>query len=445
MPPTTTVDLVIDEELILETCGECAYPRMGLVEQVWDTDPIDRDELASVAAEQVGSLDLDRIPDGGTVAVGAGSRGVADIDRIVRGTVEGLADRGYEPFVFPAMGSHGGATADAQREKLASYGITEDAMGCSIRATMDVEVVGRTPDRAVPVHADANAVAADAIVPVNRIKPHTGFHAPVESGLSKMLVIGMGKQRGAKTAHRWAHDWGLGEMIPEIASLLLDELPIAGGIAVVDDQRHETAIVEGVPPSGFLTREAELLEAAYDRLATLPFPELDLLVVDRMGKDVSGGGMDPNVLGTAPGGADVSIERIFTRSLTAATKGNGIGINQANFVHRDLYRALDIEKAVINSLTAGGGTVAVPTVVETDRAGLHAALSTVGVVGPDEARVLRVTDTQHLERLYASEALVEAARGRDDLRVVSEPAPIEFEDGAFVAPSPALEDPAPTP
>ncbi len=447
MDTSTGPDFTIDTDVIIETCGDRPLPEVGVVEQVWETDAIPLDEVASVAASEVGNFDLAHLPEGGTVAVGAGSRGIVNIDEIVRGTVMGLQERGYEPFIFPAMGSHGGASAAAQREKLESYGITESAMGCELRATMEVVEVGRTPERDVPVYADANAVAADAIVPVNRVKPHTSFGAEVESGLSKMLVIGMGKQKGARMAHEWAHDWGLGSMIPEIASLLLAELPIVGGMATVENQRHETAIIEGVSPAGFLTREAELLETAYELLARVPFEAVDVLVIDQMGKDISGAGMDPNVLGTAPGvGGVPEVERVFTRSLTDETRGNAAGISQANFIHQDLYRALDIEKTTINALTASNGGLPIPTVVESDRGGLIAACATVGVVGPEDLRLVRITDTQRLPRFYASAALIEEARDRDDLVVTHEPEPIEFDEaGNLVAPSPAFADPAPTP
>lgn len=198
------------------------------------------------------------------------------------------------------MGSHGGATGEGQREMLESLGITENRVGCEIRSSMDVVQVGTTEDREVPVVADANAVNADAIIPVNRIKPHTDFDGRVESGLSKILVIGMGKQRGAKIAHDWAVDWSLRKMIPDITSQLLKELPVVGGVAIVEDQRDDTAIIEGIRPEGFLDREAELLEVAYDIMPTLPFDDIDALVVDYLGKEISGQGMDTNVIGRRP-------------------------------------------------------------------------------------------------------------------------------------------------
>ena len=234
------------------------------------------------------------------------------------------------------MGSHGGATAVGQREMLASLGVTEDRIGCEIRSSMAVERVGKTADREVPVYAASDAVAADAIIPVNCIKPHTDFDGAVESGLSKMLVIGMGKQRGAKLAHEWAVDWSFRNVIPEITALLLAELPVVGGVAIVENERDDTALVEGIPPEEFLSRERELLELAYDRMSTLPFDNLDVLVVDRVGKDVSGQGMDTNVIGRRPFAINKpepdhpDIKRIYARGLTETTHGNAMGIGSAD-------------------------------------------------------------------------------------------------------------------
>ena len=436
-------DLVVPEATVLDACGDRPLPELGLVERDWDTDPIPTDRVEAAAVEAVASLEFDGVPEGGEVAVGAGSRGIANLPSIVSGVVGAVRDAGYDPFVFPAMGSHGGATAEGQREMLDSLGVTPEAIGCEIRSSMEVVRVGETPDRGVPVYADAHAAGADAIVPVNRVKPHTDYDGPVESGLSKMLVIGMGKQRGAKTAHEWAVDWSFRNMIPEIAEKLLVELPVAGGVAIVEDQFDDTAVIEGVPPSGFLDREAELLELAYDRLPTIPFDDVDVLVLDRQGKDVSGQGMDTNVIGRRPFAINEpepelpDVKRIFVRELTETTHGNAMGMGSADFVGRDVAAELDSATTLINAITASTTRgVRLPPVVETDRAGLVASLSTVGVVGPGDARVLRATDTMRLDRLYASAALVEEARERDDLRVLAEPSPIEFDDGRFAAPTP---------
>ena len=435
--------LVVPEDTVANAVGETTFPRMGVIEQIWETDPIPIDEIERRAAAAVDDLDFSDVPDGGEVAIGAGSRGIANLGAIVGGVVKGVRDRGYEPFVFPAMGSHGGATAEGQREKLNTLGGSEATAGCEIRATMEVETVGETPERGVPVYADANAVAADAIVMVNRIKPHTDFGGEVESGLSKMLVIGMGKQKGAKMAHDWAVDWSLRNMLPEIASQLLEALPVAGGVAIVEDEHDDTTLIEGVPASGFLERERELLETAERRMPKLPFDDLDVLVVDRIGKDVSGQGMDTNVTGrrhftiNEPEPESPDVKRIYLRGLTEKTKGNAMGMGQADFVHRDVKAGLDWPKALINAITASTVRgVRLPPVVENDRAGLRGALGTIGPVAGDEARVLRVTDTMRLQQCYASEPLIEAARDRDDLRVIAEPTELAFEDGEFVAPTP---------
>jgi hypothetical protein len=432
---------VVDQETIFELCDDISFPRVGVIEQVWETDPIPEEELEAEAAAAVDAFTLEHVPADGSIAVGAGSRGVNCVPAIVRGVVSELHRRGYDPFVFPAMGSHGGATAEGQREKLAALGVTPDSVNCEIRSTLETVIVGRTPKRNVPVHVDANAAAADAIVPINRVKPHTDFDGSVESGLSKMLVIGMGKQRGAQTAHRWALDWSFRNMIPEITETLLERLPIVGGVAVVEDQHDDTAIIEGVSPSGFLDREAELLERAYELLPTLPFDDLDVLVIDRMGKDISGPGMDPNVLERRPYEPEPIPEpgpytRIYVRRLTDPSHGNAVGIGLADLVHKDLVKAMDLKTAFTNAVTASTlRSARIPVAVETDRAGIATCLSTIGVVGAEDVRFARIRDTMHVGRIVTSETLVEEAREREDLRVVAEPEPFPL-DGDELPPFP---------
>lgn len=437
--------LSVPEATIVEACGDPPLPELGIIEQVWDTDPIPPEETGESAADAVRELSFEDVPEGGEVALGVGSRGIANVPTIVAGVVDEVREAGYEPFVFPAMGSHGGATGEGQQEMLNELGVTEGSIGCEIRSSMDVVEVGRTPDRDVPVVADANAVDADAIIPINRIKPHTDFDGTVESGLSKMLVIGMGKQRGAQIAHKWAVDWSFRRMIPEITDQLLEALPIVGGVAIVEDQHDDTTLIEGVAPSGFLDREAELLETAYDIMPMLPFEELDLVVFDRQGKEISGQGIDTNVIGrrvfsiNEPAPEQPDVKRIYTRGLTEKTHGNAMGIGSADVIHEDVVADLDAQTSLINALTASTiRGVRLPPVVETDRAGVVAALSTIGVVDTDTVRVVRAADTMHLHQLYASPALVEEAREREDLRVVEEPSPIPFADGQFEAP-PLLE------
>ncbi|WP_227357171.1 DUF362 domain-containing protein [Haladaptatus salinisoli] len=436
-------DLAVSEDIILEACGDTDVPELGVIEQVWETNPIAVDRIPEYAGAAVDELTFDDVPEGGEVAVGVGSRGIANLPLLVRGVIERLDELGYDPFIFPAMGSHGGATAEGQQEMLESLGVTEERVGCEIRSSMEVVEVGETPDRSVPVVADANAVAADAILPVNRIKPHTDFDGTVESGLSKMMVIGMGKQRGAKIAHEWAIEWSFRNMIPEITSQLLNALPIVGGVAIVEDQHDDTAHIEGIQPEGFLDREAELLETAYEIMPKIPFDSVDVLIFDKQGKDISGQGLDTNVIGRRPFAINEpkpdrpEIKRIFVRGLTETSHGNAMGMGSADFVHQDVATELNASDTLINAITASTiRGVRLPPVVETDRAGLVAALSTIGVIDQEEVRVIRAADTMHLGRFYASQALVEEAKERDDLRVIADPEPIEFDDGQFTAASP---------
>lgn len=439
--------LAVSEETIEDACGETEIPALGVIEQQWETNSLSSTEARNSASTAVKTLDFSDVPKGSSVAIGVGSRGIANLPEIVSGVVKGITDMGYDAFIFPAMGSHGGATAAGQRDKLATLGVTEDSVGCPIKATMDTIQVGTTQGRDVPVVADANAAAADAIIPVNRVKPHTDFDGTIESGLSKMTVIGMGKQRGAKIAHDWAVDWSLRNMIPEITPQLLDALPIVGGVAIVEDQYDETTLIEGVESVDFLEREKELLERATELMPTLPFDTVDVLIVDEQGKDISGQGMDTNVIGRRPFAINEpapdqpSIKRIYTRGLTDATHGNAMGMGSADFVHEQLVAALEPAKSLINALTASTPRgVRLPPVMKTDRAGLIAALSTIGVIDPDTVRILRVTDTMHLERMYASKALIDEARTDSRLKVVQEPRPVEFTNGDFMTPSPHQTD-----
>ncbi len=436
-------DLIVDESSLPDLDSAVSVPPLGIIVQRWDTDPISEGRITTAAANAVARLPLSGVPDGGDVAVGVGSRGIANLPAIVSGVIEGLRDQGLEPFVVPAMGSHGGATAEGQREMLGTLGVTESSVDCEIRASMDVTEVGRTPDRDVPVVTDAHAAEADAIVPVNRVKPHTDYDGDIESGLAKMLVIGFGKQRGANIAHDWAIDWSLREMVPSIARQLLDTLPIVGGIAILEDQRDQTARIEGVPAASLLERERDLLSEAEALLPRLPFDDLDVLVVDRQGKDVSGQGIDPNVIGrrafaiNEPAPDSPEIKRIYVRSLTARTHGNAMGMGSADFVHRNVFEEVDPDVTFINALTASTiRGVRLPPVMENDRAALMAALSSIGVRSREHVRLLRITDTMRVERMYASPSLVEAAKERPELEVIGSPEPVTFDDrGDLVGPS----------
>jgi hypothetical protein len=423
----------LDTDTIRQTSELPGLPRFGRVEQNYATDPLSPKELETAVRAALSTLQFDSLPPGSEIAVCVGSRGIANVAQIAASVVAGVESMGHDPFVIPAMGSHGGATAAGQREQLRALGVTEETIGCEIRATMDVVELGET-DTGIPVVTDAHAATADGIVPINRIKPHTDFQGPVESGLSKMLVVGMGKQRGAKLVHDNAVDRSLRDVVPELAVRLLDELPVLGGVAVVENEREGTALVEGVPPSDFLDREAALLETAYELLPTLPFETLDVLVLDRIGKNISGAGMDTNVVGRLPYGIGEpapetpSIKRIYLRDLTPESHGNAAGLGIADFVHRRVVEQMDYRSTAVNAISATTPrAIRVPPVVDSDRAGLLAALATVGRYDPETVRIARIRDTMRPGTLQVSSALVEEARARQNLVVRERPRPLSFD------------------
>jgi hypothetical protein len=370
------------------------------------------------------------------VAVGAGSRGIAGIGRIVGATVETLRDLGFDPFVVPAMGSHGAATAEGQAELLAGYGVDR----ALIRATMETVVVGEVDG--VPVHVDRNVAEAGAVFLVNRVKPHTSFRGPVESGLAKMCAIGLGKQAGARTMHSRGPA-GLRELIPAAARLLADRGLLLGGLAVLENQRDETARLRGLTASEVgRDAEAALLEEARRLMPGIPFDDLDVLVIDRIGKDVSGAGMDTNVIGRMrvigqPEPEPHRVTAIVALDLTEATHGNAMGIGSADFTTARLLAKVDFEALYTNALTAGIigiQRMTIPCVMPTDLAAVCAAIACRGRESP--LRLAWIADTLRTELIGVSPAVLEETRGRPDLEVVRAPAPMPFDDLGRLRPLP---------
>ena len=394
-------------------------PRFARVRRERDLDSID--DVEAAGHEAVENLDLDSLESGAEIAVTAGSRGVHDMPALLAGIVDGLSDRNFEPFVMPAMGSHGGATADGQRETLESLDVTEDRIGCPIRSSMDVSEIGEDSlDR--PVYVADDALAADGVVLANRVKPHTDFHGPVESGLCKMAVIGLGKRRGAESLHNAGLAAEFSDVIEERARLIVDEC-IVGGVALVENAADRAAVIEGVPADRIPDREPELLERAREELPMLPVDDLDLLVLDEIGKDVSGTGMDTNVVGRVRFHGESepdspSITRIYVRSITPASHGNGLGIGLADFVHRNAVGALDLSDLYTNIVTSGEPSRArLPFVVPDDLTALILACSTTGVADPSDLRVARIENTMEPDSLLVSEPVARELKDREELSV----------------------------
>jgi hypothetical protein len=404
-----------------------SLPRWALVRQ-----RLDESELADAAAATRAALDpvIGLVRPGTRACVAAGSRGIDRIDEVTRAVVDRLREAGAEVFIVPAMGSHGGATAEGQLEVLAGYGITPEAMGCEIRSSMETVELGEV-EPGVPVFVDRNAFeGADLIVPVNRVKPHTGFSGPVESGLMKMLAIGLGKQKGADTFHRLGYD-AFPRLIPAVGRHTIARAPVGFGVALVENGRARLSHVEAIPAARIEAREAELLAGARTTMARLPLDDIDVLLVDVIGKDISGTGLDPNVIGRGKAGSEALgpwIGRIVVRGLTHATEGNASGIGFADVVLRRAAAAVDERKTYLNAITAKDIEGArIPPVFDTDEDALGAALASCLRVDAATARIVRAHSTKHLELLWISEPALADALAGGRCEVVQVLRPITFD------------------
>jgi hypothetical protein len=404
-------------------------PRGALVEQRVETPPSLTDIRKSVRE----ALDSVELPTG-RVAIGVGSRGVARISEIVAALVEALKEAGAEPFVVPAMGSHGASTAEGQADVLAHLGVSEERIGCPVLATMETVKIGETP-AGVSVFMDRNAHEADSVIVVNRVKPHTAFRGTVESGPTKMLAIGLGKQRGAHSIHSagWEE---IHRTIPEAARVAVEGGKIAFGLATVENAHEEPCRIVVIPAADLEAGEAPLLEEAKRNLARLPFDDMDVLVVDEIGKNISGDGADPNVTGRYPttaasGGPRVG--RMVYLGLTEETGGNANGLGMADVVTERLVAAMERPTTYMNALTSTTPQpVKIPMTMPTDELAIAAALTMSSGVAPPEARLVRIQNTLRLGRMWVSEALLREVEGDERLEVLEETGPLLFgEDGSL--------------
>ncbi len=412
-----------------------ALPKMTRVRQHFDA-PVLADLPTAIHAE------LDRIDtasivrSGETVAITAGSRGVANVATAVRATVDYLKGIGAKPFVVPAMGSHGGATSEGQRAVLEHYGITETTVGAPVKATMEAVKLGSLSQAGaddLPVFMDRYAAEADHVVPLNRIKAHTDFNGSIESGLMKMMVIGLGKQKGANFYHRAFFQYGFEHVITASGSFILDSGKIAFGLGLIENAHEDTAKVVAMPAAQLLQTERELLVEAKSLMGRLPFDELDLLIVDWSGKNISGTGMDTNVIGRMmqnfePEPLKPAILRIFVRDLTEESDGNATGIGLADFTTTRLVEQIDRHSTYMNGITALGPQKSkIPFYYDTDREAIEVALDTIGLTKPENARVIRIESTLRLTDLDISEVLLKDAELHSSLEVIGETHSLEFD------------------
>jgi len=390
-------------------------------------------EVLSAIVQEWNRIELAHIVKGKRIAIGIGSRGVAEIPAIARQLAAQVRQGGGEPFIVPAMGSHGGATADGQLEVLRSLGVTEDSAGCPLRATMDTMVIGHTP-RGLPIHLDRNVFEADGLIIANRVKPHTDFHGPTESGLLKMLAIGLGKERGAAMLHSYGL-LGLREYVPEVAAVILEKIPFLAGFATVEDGYHRPVRLQAFRAGELPDGERQCLALAYQLMPQLPVEDIDVLIVDRLGKDVSGAGMDTNIIGRLripgePEPPSPRIKAIVALDLTEASHGNAIGIGLADFTTQRLVSHIDFKITSVNVFTSGfleRGRL--PIVLATDTEAVEAALTHVfraNGQGIATARVMRIADTLALEKLWVSPALLGEVKASDGFISASAPEPLVF-------------------
>jgi hypothetical protein len=387
----------------------------------------------------------ERIRPGMTIAVGVGSRGISNLKEIVRATIELLKSAGARPFVVPAMGSHGGATPEGQTKVLTEFGVTPEYLGVPIEASMETRGLGTVLD-GQEVMFSVPALAADGIVVINRVKPHTDFRGALGSGILKMLTIGFGKQAGANSAHRAVVHLGHEIVIREFSKLILASVPVLCGIALVEDQRHQTAELEVLRPDEIVAAEERFLKRARSLMASLPLDEIDLLIIDEIGKEISGAGMDPNVTGrdgsgysdsllAKSGWAPPNVFRILVRNLSVATNGNGIGIGLADFTTARAVKALDLRYTYMNALTSLkllGSKI--PIHFDSDREAIQQGLATLASAHPETLRVVRITNTLSLERLLVSENCLGLLAGRAGIEISGAAQPMQFdEDGNLPA------------
>jgi hypothetical protein len=424
-------------EAVRDLHYDAPFPRLLPVRQKFDA-PLVHD-VAAATRDALEPL-RPRITPGMRVALTAGSRGIHDKPAVLRETGEWLRELGAEPFVVPAMGSHGGATPEGQVQMLAGLGITEESLGLSIRATMETVELGRLPDGPT-VHLDAHAAGADGIIAINRVKAHTDFQGEVESGLAKMVAIGLGKQRGAEGIHRHGPR-NLAVWVPRVARRIIETGKILGGLAIVENAYDRAAEIVLLPPDEIgASGETALLERAKGLMAGIPFDTLDVAVIDEMGKNISGSGLDTHVIGRMMIRGSEEFERphianIAVLDVTDTSHGNAIGVGLADFIPFRILEKIDLRAAYVNAMTSGlGGPQRgqLPIAFPTDRDAVAAALLTCGRADLDHARLVRVHSTLDLEELLVSESLRDQVEADDRLSITGEARPMTFGDDGVLS------------
>ena len=392
------------------------------------------EDLSERIKSEIANLKLEnRIKHGDSVAITAGSRGITDISVITRTIIDELIKLQVRPFIIPAMGSHGGATVNGQLKVLEGYGITEKKMGVPIKATMDVVKIGES-NTGIPVYVDKNVINADHVVAINRIKPHTRFSGEIESGLIKMLLVGLGKDAGARVYHRAIMKNTFDLIVESTLPFVLSKLSVLFGLSIIENAYGKVADISAIIGEDIIKEEPGLKRKSFELMAKLPFRNIDLLIVDNMGKDISGTGMDTNIIGrkdedsskTQNEGAGIS--RIFVRDLTPNSHGNACGIGLADFTTRKLVDKINFQETYINCVTALRPEGAkIPMTFECDKYAIEAAISTCGIENPDDMKIVWIKNTLDLEKVIVSEGYLDDLNGRDNFEKITSTREITFD------------------
>lgn len=415
--------------IVSDLVRDIPLPKMIKVKQKFDAAQLNN--VIDVLNEQLYQPDIKQlIKPGMSIAIAVGSRGVDRICEITAAAVKMIKEQGGQPFIVPSMGSHGGATAAGQIDVLRQLGITEDTVGAQIRSSMEVNKIGEL-DNGLPVYVDRYACEADGIVIINRVKPHTAFRGPIESGLMKMMSIGLGKQKGAEACHQLGFKH-MAENVPAMARIIMERLPVLFGIATVENPFDKVVKIRVVPTKDIEPVEIELLKLAKANIPRLQFDQIDVLVVDEIGKNISGDGMDPNVVGRYPtpyayGGPDVT--KIVILDLTKETEGNANGIGTADFTTRYCVEQIDFEKIYANGLTSTVvSPTKVPTTLDNDREAIQAAVKTCNILDFNQVRLVRIKNTLEVGVIEVSEVMIPEVKANSNLELIGEPFEFNFND-----------------
>ena len=421
------------EDLQFNIAGGLGFdlPQMARVRQAFEHHKID--DVAGAVTNEMGREDIKaKVKPGAKIAVGVGSRGVANIDVAVKALIASLKELGADPFIFPAMGSHAGGTSEGQEALLAGYGVTEDKMGAPVRATMDTVVVAEL-EGGTKVHMDKYAHDADGVVLINRVKPHTSFRGEIESGIVKMMTIGMGKINGATSLHGNHPITEFGDALPRAAKAIMECQPFLFGIGMVEDAFDDTAIIQALPAETLFEEETKLQAKAKELMAKIYIEDIDVLVIDEIGKEISGAGADPNVIGNpgTPGFEVPRVKKIVILDLTEKTHGNAAGSGAAHVITHRLLRRVDFASTYANMVTATaleGARVPIP--MKTAEDAVRLAVKTLIGVEPEDARIVRIRNTLSLGEIEVSEPILKDLQGDSRMEVLSQPGKISFEDAS---------------